>query len=105
MVASRIAARISAGLISSSSMNFSRIPSSYCDTTSSSFWRYSAAWSARSAGMSVMSNLAPSSSSCQTRAFISTRSTTPAKLPSAPIGIWVTAMVAPRRSTMESTAL
>ena len=77
--------------------------SSYWDTTSISSWWYSSAWSRMSSGMSMTSNLAPSSSSCQTRPFIATRSTTPLKLPSAPIGSWMTATVASRRSLIEST--
>ena len=35
---------------------------------------------------------------------MSTRSTTPVKSPSAPIGSWMTATLAPRRSLIESTA-
>ena len=42
------------------------------------------------------------SSSSQTRAFILIRSTTPRKWPSAPIGSWMTAALAPRRSSIES---
>ena len=62
--------------------------------------RYSSAMSTRSAGMSTMSQDAPRSPLCQTRAFISTRSTTPVKSDSAPIGNWMTAALQPRRSRM-----
>nr|GLL25964.1 Uncharacterised protein [Ipomoea trifida] len=50
----------------------------------------------RSAGMSSYANLAPNSSPDQTMAFICTRSTTPLKLSSAPIGIWITSGFAPK---------
>ena len=48
--------------------------------------------------MSTSSHEAPRSSPCQTRAFISTRSTIPVKAPSAPMGSWTTAVLQPRRS-------
>ena len=47
---------------------------------------YSSAFSFRSAGISSSSNFAPSASSSQTTAFMRTRSTTPLKSSSAPIG-------------------
>ncbi len=78
MVALRMAARSSSSEISSSSRNFIMRSSSAVATVSTSSARYSAAWSARSAGMSTSSQLAPRSSDCQIRAFIFSRSTTPA---------------------------
>ena len=71
------------------------LPSRYCSIASSSastaasiiISRYSAALSARSAGMSTTSHDAPRSSPCQINAFISIRSTTPLSSASAPIGI------------------
>ena len=105
MVALRMAALRSATVISSSPMNFSRMFSSYWETLSIRSEWYCSASALRSSGMSTMSNLAPSSSSCQTSAFISTMSTSPAKLPSAPIGICSTTVLAPRRSLMDSCAL
>ncbi len=53
---------------------------------SSSSWRASATFSAMSAGIASSWNLAPSSPPSQTIAFISTRSTTPMKPSSMPIG-------------------
>ena len=50
------------------------------------FWRYSAACSFRSSGIGASSYSAPSSSPFQMMAFISTRSTTPLKVSSMPIG-------------------
>ena len=54
--------------------------------------------------MSTTSNSVPSSS-FQTSAFIVTRSTTPRKSPSDPIGSWIGTGLAPRRSFIVSTAL
>ncbi len=51
-----------------------------------------------------MSNSVPSSS-FQTRAFISIRSTTPMKSASLPIGSWIGSGLAPSRSFIVSTAL
>ena len=72
-------------------------------TVSTSFSRHSAAFSFMSSGMSVTSNLAPSDSSFQTIAFIWTRSTTPLKSDSVPIGSWSTAGVAPSCSMIVLT--
>ena len=80
------------------------ISSSKSAAASTSAARYSSALSARSAGISSTSNSVPSSS-FQTSAFISTRSTTPRKSPSAPIGSWIGTGLAPRRSFIVSTAL
>ncbi|SKY55182.1 Uncharacterised protein [Mycobacteroides abscessus subsp. abscessus] len=66
---------------------FSSRASSLSATISSSFSRYSAAWSTRSAGISSMVGSAPISTvPRQVIAFCSIRSTTPSKLSSAPIG-------------------
>ena len=54
--------------------------------------------------MSVYSNSVPSSS-FQTSALFSIRSTTPVKSASWPIGIWIGSGLAPSRSRMVSTAL
>ena len=94
----RRAARRSAALISSSPTNFSRIASSNSANTSINSARYCLANPTRSSGMSTSSHEAPRSSPCQTRAFISTRSTIPVKAPSAPMGSWTTAVLQPRRS-------
>ncbi len=60
--------------------------SSISTAASTSFERYSAALSLSSAGISTSSKLAPSASPDQTMAFIFTRSITPLKSLSAPIG-------------------
>ena len=94
----RTALRTSSTVISSSPTNFSRMFSSNSDRTSISSARYSCAVSIRSPGMSTTSHEAPRSSPCQTSAFISMRSMTPAKSDSAPIGSWMTAALQPKRS-------
>jgi hypothetical protein len=99
---------ISASVSSSPPKYFSSSASSDSATVSSSFSRYSAARSARSAGISWTSYLAPMvtsplASPGQTSARISTRSTTPTKSFSAPIGSCSTSGLAPRRFTMVST--
>ena len=68
-------------------------------------WRASTAASAsRAAGISTTLNDSPRGElSSQTSAFISNRSTTPAKLLSTPIGSCTTATVAPSRSWIMST--
>jgi len=53
--------------------------------------------------MSTTSNSAPSDSSRHLIAFIATRSTTPTKSLSMPIGSWQTSGTAPSRSTIMST--
>ena len=53
--------------------------SSSSTAASTSFCRYSTAWSRSSAGISISSNLAPSASPDQTIAFILMRSITPWK--------------------------
>ena len=55
--------------------------------------------------MSMSENFAPSSSPNQITPFMRIRSTTPLNSPSAPIGIWHTAVTMPSFSFMESTAL
>ncbi len=66
--------------------------------------RYSSAFSCSSAGMSTTSYFSPSFvSPRQTLAFISTRSTTPSKSPSEPIGSWIGTTLAPRRSFIVCT--
>ena len=70
-------------------------------TVSSSFSRYSAAFSTRSAGISSMVGSAPvGTTPRQVMARISTRSTTPSKSSSAPMGSWRTSGFAPKRSMM-----
>ena len=90
--------------ISSSPRNASMIPSSKSAAASIRAARNSSALSTRPAGISSTSNSVPSSS-FQTRAFIVTRSTTPRKSPSDPIGSWIGTALAPRRSFIVSTAL
>ena len=87
---------ISSSVTSSPARYFSIRWSSLVAMVSSSCSRYSSAWSTMSAGMSTSSHLAPSSSSCQMRAFILTRSTRPMNGlldsgPPAPTGRWITA--------------
>ncbi len=79
--------------------------SSSCSATvSTSRVRHSAADSACVAGISTSAYIPPSSASAdQTSARIRTRSTTPVKPPSTPIGSWRTSGTAPRRSTIIST--
>jgi hypothetical protein len=77
-------------------------------TASSSAVRYSAALSTRSAGISSMAYLAPIwtspfASPRQVSARISTRSTTPSKFDSEPIGSCSTSGLAPRRLMIVST--
>ena len=78
--------------------------SSSCSTTSStSLLRHSSAFSFRSSGISPTSNLAPSDSSFQMIDFIWTRSITPMKSASEPMGSCSTAGVAPSSSMIVST--
>jgi hypothetical protein len=86
-VALRMPARISSSVSATPLMNFSNRRSSNSETASTSLSRYSLAFSKNSAGISTMSNSAPSVSSRQITAFIVTRSTTPLNWSSAPTGI------------------
>ena len=98
----RMARWRSSGVISSSPRYFSMIVSSWLDTTSMSWWWASSAAALRSAGISSSVHSSPIPSS-QTRARMWTRSTTPRKPPSAPMGSCTTATVASRRSLIMST--
>jgi elongation factor G len=77
---------------------FSMRVSSNSDTVSSILSRHSSASATRFAGISSSTYSAPMVSSCQRIAFIFTRSTTPLKVSSAPIGIWIGHGVAPSTS-------
>mmetsp|Transcript_7613 Transcript_7613/g.22780 ORF Transcript_7613/g.22780 Transcript_7613/m.22780 type:complete len:244 (-) Transcript_7613:216-947(-) len=90
---------------SSPSKNFSMASSSSSTQASTNAILYSSAWSWRSAGMSRSSKLAPISSPVQTMAFILTRSTTPWKSSSAPMGICSGSGFAPRFSVIMETTL
>ena len=104
MVSLRSAPLISSMVSSSPPKYFSSSASSVSATASSILVRYSAALSAMSAGMSTTSYFSPSLvSPRQTLAFISTRSTTPSKSPSEPIGSWIGMTRAPRRSSIVRT--
>mmetsp|Transcript_3215 Transcript_3215/g.19943 ORF Transcript_3215/g.19943 Transcript_3215/m.19943 type:complete len:208 (-) Transcript_3215:274-897(-) len=84
------------------SKNASMASSSNSTTVSMSISRYSSACSLRSSGISTVSKLAPRSSPFHTIPFIWTRSTTPAKSASLPMGSCRTKGVAPRFSTIMS---
>jgi len=77
MVALRIPALISATVSAAPSTYFSNSLSSNSDTASIICSRYDFACATRSSGTSTISNSAPSVSSRQITAFISTRSTMP----------------------------
>ena len=78
--------------------------SSFSATVSSSLPRHSAASSVWVSGMSTVSYISPLAASAdQTYAFIVTRSTTPWKSASEPMGSCMTIGVAPRRSVIMST--
>ncbi len=80
------------------------ISSSFSATVSTSLPRHSSAASVCVAGMSTMSYISPLVASAdQTNAFIVTRSTTPWKSASAPMGSCMTIGTAPRRSLIMST--
>ena len=80
------------------------IASSASAMVSSSRPRHSSAASVCVAGMSTTSYISPSlASAFQTSARIRTRSMTPLKSASAPIGSCITSGVAPRRVTIMST--
>ena len=84
-VAVRRARRRSTAVMGSSARYFSMMVSSKLDTTSMSWWRASSASAARFSGMSRVSHSSPMSED-QTRAFSSSRSTTPLNSDSAPMG-------------------
>mmetsp|Transcript_999 Transcript_999/g.1807 ORF Transcript_999/g.1807 Transcript_999/m.1807 type:complete len:234 (-) Transcript_999:545-1246(-) len=90
---------------SSPSKNFSIASSSSSTHDSIRAVLYSSAWSLRSSGMSLSSKLAPISSPVHTMAFMVTKSTTPSKSSSAPIGIWIGRGFAPRLSVIMETVL
>ena len=71
---------------------------------SSRIWRYSAAWSFRSSGIGSSWYCAPRSSPSQISAFISTRSTTPLKVSSIPIGSCKVTQVMPSFSVRVAAA-
>ena len=71
----------------SPSRNFSSSTSSVSAMISINCKRKASAFFCRLAGIGSTSYWEPIASSCQTTAFISTRSTTPLKFASAPIGI------------------
>ena len=78
--------------------------SSSLATMSSSLARHSSAWPSYAAGMSMTSKRSPFSElSSQTSAFMVTRSMTPWKLASAPIGSWMTAGTDSSRCSIMST--
>ncbi len=93
----------SASVSGSSLRYFSSTSSSSALTVSSSLWRHWSASACWSAAISSSWYLAPLSSPSQMIAFILTRSTTPLKPPSVPIGSWMTAGVASRRLSIIST--
>ena len=100
----RIAAYSCSSVGSLPSRYSSIISSSFSATASSSLPRHSSAASVWVAGMSTTSYISPLAASAdQTSAFMRTRSTTPLKSASAPIGSCMTSGTAPRRSTIMST--
>src|SRR5829696_293861 len=104
IVSLRSAPLISSTDSSSPPKYFSSSASSVSATASSSLVRYSSDLSSTSAGISMVSYVSPSLVSPRhTLAFISTRSTTPSKSPSEPIGSWIGMTLAPRRSSMVRT--
>ena len=98
----RRARRRSSAVMGSSARYFSMMVSSKLETTSMSWWRASSASAARLSGTSRVSHSSPMSAD-QTRAFSSSRSMTPLNSDSAPMGSWMTAGRASRRSRIIST--
>ncbi len=102
-VAVRSARRTISGVTALSSVRYVSSSSSSCSATASiSWWWYSSACSRSSSGISPTSICMPRSSPHVT-ARISTRSTTPRKCSSCPIGSWIGTGCAPRRSTIDCT--
>ena len=102
-VALRSARRIISGVTAFSSVRYVSRSSSSCSATASiSWWWYSRACSCSSSGISVTFMSMPRSSS-QTTARISTRSMTPRKCSSWPIGSCTGTGFAARRSTIDWT--
>ena len=95
-----MAGRRSSAVISSSATNFSRMPSSMVLTASMISARRISASSTNSGGTSTSSQVAPRSEVFQTRPRMVSRSTTPAKSDSAPIGICSTSGLQSSRSRM-----
>ena len=98
-----IAFFISDTVSSSSPKYFSKISSSASAITSSKVCLLAFASSSLSSGMSLMSHSEPSSFD-QVCAFISTKSITPTKFSSAPIGMCSTAGFASSLSTIDCTS-
>ena len=89
--------------MASSATYFSRMPSSMALTWSMICARWASAASRRSSGTGTSVHVAPRSAVFQTSARIDSRSTTPEKSDSAPIGSCSTSGVQSSRSRMLST--